>query len=185
MSEIRVSLRYAQSLLDLAQEKGLLEEVNKDMQLFEKVGRENRAFLLMLKNPIITHEKKLAVLKGIFKGRVNDLTIAIFDIIVRKHREPILLSVAKEFHNLYNERKGVEKATITTVAPLTEELRTKFISLIKNTFGKEVELHEAVNKDLLGGYVLKVGDRQIDESLRSKLESIRREFSHNPYVKAY
>lgn len=185
MSELRVALRYAQSLLDLSEEKGLLEEVNNDMQLLEKVGRENRAFQLMLKNPIITHEKKLAVLKGIFKGKVNDLSLAIFDIIVRKHREPILLSVAKEFHNLYNHSKGIERAELTTVVPLTDKLRSEFKTLIKTKFGKEVELHEKQDKDLLGGYILKVGDRQIDESLKTKLEEIRREFSYNPYVKEY
>src|SRR4051794_31255367 len=100
MSESRVALRYAQSLLDLAQEKGLLEEINNDMQLFVRVGNENKSLLLMLKNPIITHDKKLSILRQLFTGKVNGLTLAIFEITVRKHREAILHSLAKEFHNL-------------------------------------------------------------------------------------
>ena len=186
MSEFRVASRYAKSLLDLAQEQGKLEEVNKDMQLFEKVGKENREFLLVLKNPIITHDKKLSILRSIFKGKVNDLTLAIFEIIVKKHREAILFSVSKEFHSLYNRVKGIDSAEVISVAPLTEQLRSKFKEIIKREFGKEVELHEKVDKDLIGGYILKVGDRQIDESIKGKLLTLKREFSFNaPFVKEF
>jgi F-type H+-transporting ATPase subunit delta len=184
MSEFRVASRYAKSLLDLAQEQGKLEEVNRDMQLFEKVGKENREFLLVLKNPIITHDKKLSILRAIFKGRVNDLTLAIFEIIVKKHREAILFSVSKEFHNLYNVVKGIENAEVISVTPLTAELRSRFKEIIKREFGKEVELHEKVDKDLIGGYVLKVGDKQIDESIKGKLNTLQRQFKFNtPYIK--
>jgi F-type H+-transporting ATPase subunit delta len=186
MSEFRVASRYAKSLLDLAQEQGKLEEVNNDMQLFEKVGKENREFLLLLKNPIITHDKKLSILKAIFKGKVNDLTLAIFEIIVKKQREAILFSVSKEFHNLYNKVKGIDNAEVISATPLTEQLRSKFKEIIKREFGKEVELHEKVDKDLIGGYILKVGDRQIDESIKGKLQMLKREFSFNtPYVKEF
>lgn len=183
MSEFRVATRYAKSLLVLAQEKGVLEQVHSDMQLFDKVGKENKGFVLMLKNPIINHDKKLSILKALFKGRVNDLTFAIFEIIVKKHREGILHSVAKEFHNLYNEIKGINKADITTVIPLTEQLRAQFKEIIKTKFGKEAELNEKVDPSLIGGYILQVGDNQIDESIKGKLQALKREFSYNPYIK--
>jgi F-type H+-transporting ATPase subunit delta len=184
MSEFRVASRYAKSLLDLAQEQGKLEEVNRDMQLFEKVGKENREFLLLLKNPIITHDKKLSILRAIFKGRVNDLTLAMFEIIVKKQREAILFSVSKEFHNLYNIVKGIENAEVISVTPLTEQLRSRFKEIIKREFGKEVELHEKVDKELIGGYILKVGDKQIDESIKGKLQTLKRQFSFNtPYIR--
>ena len=87
MSEYRIASRYAKSLLDLAVEKGQLEEVNKDMLMFSNLVKENRDLLLMLKSPIVTHDKKLAVLNQIFEGKVNDLTLAILRILTRKQRE--------------------------------------------------------------------------------------------------
>jgi len=183
MSDVRVASRYAKSLFELAREKGVVEEVNRDMQLFERVGNENKNFLLMLKNPIIDHSKKLSILRQLFEARVNPITMSIFDITVKKHREAILYSVAKEFHNLYNQSIGIEKAEVTTVVALTEANRTRFKEIIRRSFGKEVELKEKIDSDLLGGYILKVGDRQIDESLSNKLQQLKREFSYNPYVK--
>lgn len=186
MSEFRAASRYAKSLLELAIEKGALDEVHNDMLLFHDVCKSNSDFLLMLKNPIIKHDKKKAILDQIFKGKVNDLTMAIFDIITRKNREPLLPAIAKEFHNLYNINKGIQLAKITTAVPLDSGLRTKLEALVKKISSKDkVELIEVVDKDIIGGYILKVGDRQLDESLRSKLKALEVKFSQNPYIKEF
>ncbi len=92
MSEFRIASRYAKSLLGLASEQGKLEEVNKDMLLFSEVVSENRDFKLFLKNPVVAHDKKLTVLNQVFTGKVNDLTLAIFKILVKKQREAIFTS---------------------------------------------------------------------------------------------
>ncbi|GAA0892284.1 ATP synthase F1 subunit delta [Fulvivirga kasyanovii] len=186
MSEFRAASRYAKSLLELAEEKGVLEEVHKDMLSFHELCNENREFTLMLKNPIIKHDKKRAILEKVFKGKVNDLTMAIFDIITRKNREGILPAIAKEFHNQYNLLKKIEVAKVTTAVPLSPELRTQFEDLVKKISAKDsVELSEVVDKDIIGGYVLKISDRQIDDSLKSKLKALELKFSQNPYIKEF
>lgn len=186
MSEFRAASRYAKSLLELADEKGVLEDVHKDMLEFSELCRENREFVLMLKNPVIKHDKKRAILEQIFKGKVNDLTMAIFDIITRKNREAILPMIAREFHNQYNLLKKVEVAKVTTAVPLSAELRTQIEDMVKKISSwDKVELTEVVDKDIIGGYVLKIGDRQIDDSLRSKLKALELKFSQNPYIKEF
>ena len=125
MSEYRIASRYAKSLLDLAVERKVLEEVNKDMQLLKGVADDNRGLVLMLKSPIITHDKKLAVLTKVFKGKVNEMTMSFFTILTKKHREAYLIAVAEEFHHQYNTHKGIEEATITTTFPLTEALKKR------------------------------------------------------------
>lgn len=186
MSEFRAASRYAKSLLELADEKGVLEEVHKDMLSFYELCKENREFELMLKNPIIKHDKKRAILELIFKGKVNDLTMAIFDIITRKNREGILPVIAREFHVQYNFLKKIEVAKVTTAVALSPELRSQFEDLVKKISSKDkVELTEVVDKDIIGGYVLKINDRQIDDSLKSKLKALELKFSQNPYIKEF
>lgn len=185
MSEFRIASRYAKSLLELAGEQGKLEEVNKDMLLFSEVISENRDFQLFLKNPVVAHDKKLTVLNQVFTGKVNDLTLAIFRILVKKQREAYLPAIAKEFHHQYNAATGVEEATVTTTFPIDADLRNEFKEVVKKISGKEVELTEKIDENLIGGFILKVGDRQIDDSINSRLKALKLKFSQNPYVKEF
>lgn len=184
MAQTRVASRYVRSLLGLAVEQNALDAVHADMQLFAKVADENRSFALMLRNPIIKHDKKRAILEAIFKGKVHKLTLAIFDIITRKNREPILIDIAKQFHNAYNVYKGITKGVVITATPLDSTLRAELEEIVKKiSHKKEVELIEKVDASMIGGFVLNVGDRQIDASIKNKLKELKLKFSYNPYIK--
>lgn len=183
MSEQRVAVRYAKSLLELAIEKGFLEEVHADMQLFLSIVKQNHALELMLKNPIINIDKKRTILHKIFEKKVQPVTITFFDIILRKSRERYLPAIAASFDNMYNQHKGIEKALITTSFPLNDELRKEFEKKVANITGKKVLLTEQVDPSIIGGYVLKIGDRQLDESVLGKLKALSYEFKEEGYTK--
>ena len=186
MVDSRAASRYVKSLLSLAVEKNALEAVHGDMLMFSKLVDENRAFELLLRNPIIKHEKKRDILNKVFSGRVHPLTMSIFEILTRKNREPLLPAIAKEFHSAYNIHKGIGKATITTAVPLDDQLRAEFEGITKKLSEKDkVELIEKVDKEMIGGFVLNVGDRQIDASIKNKLKALKVKFSHNPYIKEF
>jgi F-type H+-transporting ATPase subunit delta len=186
MANIRVASRYVKSLLSLAVEKGALEEVHNDMKLFSDVVEKNKEFSLMLNSPIIKHETKKAILGKIFKGKVNALTMAIIDILTAKNREPLLPSIAREFHNAYNEYKNIGKATITTSVEMDASLRAEIEKIVKKLSNRSTaEIVEKVDKNLIGGFVLNVGDRQIDTSIKSKLKSLKVKFKENPYIKEF
>ncbi len=186
MTETRVASRYVKSLLGLAEEQKAVEAVHNDMLLFAKVADENQAFALMLRNPIIKHDKKKEILEKIFKGKVHTLTLAIFDIITRKNREGILIDIAKQFHTAYNEYKGITKGIVITATPLDATLRKELEQIVKKISDtKDVELIEKVDAEMIGGFVLNVGDRQIDASIKNKLKELKLKFSYNPYVKEF
>ena len=182
MSDIRVASRYAKSLLDLAQEKGILEQVQQDMVLFTKTVKENRDFALFLGNPIINHGKKLAILKSIFTGKVSDLTLKFFLILSQKNREAILATAATEFEKQYNDLKGIAIAHVTTATPLTPQLRTQLSEKVAQQTGKIIQLQENVDPDLIGGLILRIGDSQVDDSIRTNLRNLKSKFKENPYV---
>ncbi|MES2731781.1 MAG: ATP synthase F1 subunit delta [Bacteroidota bacterium] len=179
MSEIRVASRYAKSLLDLAKEQGVVEQVHEDMQFFARACEENRSLMLALKSPVVKHQQKLAILKDIFEKRVSAITFSIFNIITNKNREAILYALAKEFHRQYNEFKKIQPALVTTTFPIDEAMRVHFKKMVTETTGKQAELEEKVDADLVGGFILKVGDWQIDESLRSRLQGLKYTFLQN------
>lgn len=179
MSEYRVATRYAKSLLELADEQQVLDDVHKDMLLFSKTCEENRDFLLMLRNPIINHYKKLSILKTIFKGKINKLTFAIFDIITRKNRENILFAISKEFHSRYNDLKGIGTANVTTAIDLIEDIKISFENIAKKITGKKIELKEKVDEDIIGGFILRIDDLQIDNSIKNKLNELKMKFRRN------
>jgi F-type H+-transporting ATPase subunit delta len=182
MSETRVASRYAKSLIDLAQEKGVLEQVHADMQLFAKTAKDSRDFSLFLSNPIINHGKKLAVLKNLFTGKVHDMTLRFYLLITEKNREAILVLVAQEFIRQYNEMKGIEKAQVTTAVPLNPELRAQLNQKVAQITGKTIQLEEKVDPDVIGGFLLRVGDKQVDDTIRTSLRTLRNKFKENPYI---
>lgn len=186
MADSKAVSRYVKSLLDLAIDKNVLEQVHNDMLLFAKVVSENKNFALMLRNPVIPHDKKNEILSKLFKAKVNGMTMAFFDIITRKNREPLLPAIAKEFHNAYNENKGISKATVTSAVPLDATLRSEFETLVKKYSDKKgVELIEKVDPEMIGGFILNVGDRQIDASIKNKIKALKVKFSQNPYIKEF
>ncbi|MCF2443078.1 ATP synthase F1 subunit delta [Dyadobacter sp. CY345] len=168
-----VAARYAKSLIELAKEKNVVEAVFEDMKLFKDTADKNRGLMLALKSPVVRHEKKLAILKAIFQDKVNPVSYSIFEIITKKNRESILYAIADEFIKTYDEYRGIQKATVITTTPLTEDLRKQFNQIVADATGRTVELEEKVDPNLIGGYLLRVNDRQIDASLRSRLNELK------------
>lgn len=186
MSEVRVASRYAKSLLELAEEKGILDEVHDDMMRLLQVQKSNPEFTAVIKSPVIHSDKKLKILKAIFSATANELTLSFFDIVSRKGREGVLPVVAKEFHKQFNLYKGIQSAEVVTTFPITDDQRNKFTEIVKEISGKDkVELMEKVDKELIGGFILRIEDRQLDESLSSKLKMLHLDFTQNLYEKKY
>ncbi len=180
MADIKAASRYVKSLLSLAVERNVLDEVHLDMLSFDKVVSENRALVTTLRSPIIKHYKKKNILEALFGGRFNELTIAFFRIITEKNREGLLPLIAKEFHNAYNAYKGIGKAKVTTAVPLDEELRSQILEVAKKIVGKpQVELEETVDPSIIGGFILNAGSSQIDSSIKHKLKVLQLTFNNN------
>lgn len=186
MSDVKVASRYAKSLLELAVEKNILEEVMKDVKQFLSIASENRELVLALKSPIINSDKKLSILKAVMGTGTQSLIMIFFDLVTRKNRANVLVETFKEFEKQYNAQKGIQVAEVTTTFALTDELRSKFIQIVKEISGLEqVQLVENINPELIGGFILKVNDKQLDDSISSKLRKLRQNFAQRYFVKLY
>ena len=179
MSNYRIATRYAKSLLELAIENKKLEKVFDDMAMFYSLCQESRPFNNFIKNPIINSYKKLRIFQSLFEKRIDELSYKFIDIITRKGREDILPEIGEQFLKEYRIYNKIEIVNITTTIVLDEGLKEEFITLSKKLIGesKKIELEEKVDKDLLGGFILRIGDKQIDDSVSSKLRELKKKLT--------
>lgn len=183
MSTHRVAYAYAKSLMELAIERGQLDEVYKDFLYLAELTKSNRDFDLAMRNPIVSVDKKLKILKALFDQRkTTEAIMAFFEILCRKNRIDVISDVAREFQSQYQQHNSIQVAEVTTTFPLNDALRAEFTKIVLEISGmKTVKLNEKINPDLIGGFILRVNDRQLDESLSSKLRELKAEFSVNHY----
>ena len=167
----KITNRYAKSLLDLAIEKNQLNDCYND--LINVLRSESSDFTMMLKSPIVNTSKKLTILNSIFKKRISKLTFSFIEIITKKKREPLLHAISKNFLELYKEHHKIISASVTTTIPLDKDLRNKIVSFVKNSSDSKVELDEKINEDILGGAIIKIGDFQLDNSVKKQLNELK------------
>ncbi len=177
MSNYRIAQRYARSLIELSIENDQLEKVKTDMEMVYSLCLNVRSFNLFLKNPIIHSYQKLSILKKIFEGKIEKISFKFIDIITRKSRENILPEIAGEFLVQYRLYQKIEIVEVTTPLKLDKVMKTEFENLAKQYIGEDwkVQLIEKTDKELIGGYIVKIGDRQIDDSVSSKLREVKKQ----------
>jgi len=172
-----VASRYAKSLMDLASENHKLDEVRNDMKLVQQVCDENREFGLFLNSPVIKTDKKIEVINSIFKGKVSALTLSFLILSVKKHRESFVPGIAKSFDEQYKRDKNILSAVITSAAGLDDKTRQKVLDLVKSQLKGEVELVEKVDPNTIGGFILRIGDKQVDRSVARQLNNLKKEMT--------
>jgi len=186
MSASRIAARYAKSLIDFGKEEGQLETIATDMKWFLEAVK-SKDLLNLLKSPIVSKSKKKDVFDAIFGENLSKTTNTFFNIILTKSREDIIPEIASEFDIQYKILNHISKVKLTTASPLTSEAIKQIEAklLTSNATDENIELETAVNPDLIGGYVLEIGDKLYDDSIAFKLNKLKSEFSDNKYVKAY
>lgn len=182
MSSYRIASRYAKSLIDLATEQGKLDKVVEDMTYFGEVSKL-RDVAVLLKSPIINSDKKAKVLDAIFGEKVDKLTYAFMDIILKKGREAYLSDIAAEVISQYRSIKGISIVHIASAEPLSAEainaIKQKLVS--SKLTNANIEFKTSVDKNLLGGFVISFEDKLYDASVKHQLDLLRKEFSSKDY----
>lgn len=176
--ESQSARRYAKSLLEFAIERNELPAVAADMSLISNTCVKSKELRMMLKSPIISSEKKLSVIQKIFGGEIGTISLNFLSLIAEKNRESILPQIASAFTNEYHAHLGIVSAEITSVVPLSETERTKAKEFVKK-LGKEVELVEKIDKNIIGGFIIRVGDKQYDASVSSRIKALKTTFLNN------
>ncbi len=185
MANIKISGRYAKSLMDLAIEKNQVEAVYADARLFMELAND-RNFFLMMKSPIIKSDKKIKIFEAIVGDKINALTMAFFRIVIQKGREFFLKDIMHEVIVQYNAMKGITAVKFTSAVAVDSTTLQKIKDMIeKNTQLKNIEWQTGVNENLIGGFVLEFDNKLFDASIAHDLKAVKKQFMDNIYVKKF
>jgi F-type H+-transporting ATPase subunit delta len=183
MPNPRLASRYAKSLLDLSIETGQLEQVFGDIQFLKQVCAGNRDFVNLLKSPIVKADTKFKIVKKVIEGRVTSMTENFIELLTRKTRESNLPEIIASFITQYKAHKNIHTVNLTTAVPVSEALRNAIIQQVKKASGYEhIELEEKVDSNIIGGFVLQVGDKLVDASIAYDLRIIAKQFENNDFI---
>lgn len=176
MSVFKVASRYAKSLIDLSKEQNTLEEVKGDIEQIVRLFKSNSELQAVMSNPIIGLDKKHNVLNALFEDRISPLILVFFNLMVRKGRGKLILPTAEEFIRAYNVEKGIVHARVTSASSLSDSSLSELKEILEKETSAQVILTNIVDSALIGGFVVHVGDRQIDTSVAGKLNRLERHF---------
>ncbi|RYZ21511.1 MAG: ATP synthase F1 subunit delta [Chitinophagaceae bacterium] len=179
----RLAGRYAKSLLDLAVERGQLETVYADMQYLGALIKSSRDLAVMLKSPVVSSDKKQAVINAITAGNIGELTLAFTRLLVAKHREGELVEIIPAFLSQYRAHKGIHTVKLTTATPVSDAVKDRILAQVRSASSiDKIELETSVNPDIIGGFVLQTGDQLVDASIAYELQEIGRQFDKNDFI---
>ncbi len=182
MKETRSSLRYAKAILELAKKVGSETEVNNDMKLIVDTIAGSDDLKRMLKSPVINARDKNRILIALFGKKINSIVKGLFNLLEENKRMMILESIAKQYAVIYDYHKRIQVAKIITATPLTVALKEKILARIVKLTGKKVSMEDIVNPEILGGFILRVGDLQYDASISNQFNELKKEFDDSHYI---
>lgn len=175
-----VSKTYGEALLALSAEEGREEALLEEIVSLKEILKENPEFGKLMNHPKILKEEKLDVLNQVFKGRLSDDLTGLLHIIVMKDRYGELDAILDYITDAVKKQQGIGVAYVTTAMSLTDgkqkEIEEK---LLQTTSFKRMEMHYAVDSELIGGMVIRIGDRVVDSSIRTALTDMRRQLLHS------
>ena len=182
MKEARPALRYAKAILNLAKESGNEALVNDNMKLIVATIAESADLDAMLKSPIIKAADKRKVLAALFGDKVDNIVKGLFNLLEENKRMIMLEPIAKQYSVIYDYHKSMQVAKVTTAVALTKELEDKIQAKIVALTGNSASIENIVNPEILGGFILRVGDVQYDASISNQFNELRREFDNGHYI---
>jgi F-type H+-transporting ATPase subunit delta len=177
MSSTRAAIRYAKAILDMANSKSAANEVSQDMTLIATTIKGNLELDTFIQNPTIKVEVKESALLEVFAS-VNNVTKGLFHLLLENKRFEILELIAIEYNKLFDEANGVEVAKVTTAIAITPELEAKILAKIKEFSDKKVTIENTVDASIIGGFILRIGDKQYNASVANRLQVLKRELSN-------
>jgi len=169
-----LSDRYASALYELGTEQNCVEKIILDLKEILKYYDENKDFILLLKNPLISSIDKKNVLNYIFqKNNAHNLIKNFLEVISKNKRFPLLISIIKRLIDINSEKRGSILTTITSAENLSEQQKENIVEKLKSKLGKDLSINFKIDKSIIGGLIIRHGSKMIDSSLKSKINKLK------------
>jgi F-type H+-transporting ATPase subunit delta len=177
MSSNRAAIRYAKAILEIATLKDVAQTVNDDMQTIATTINDNTELSTFIQNPTIKVEVKNNALLEVFAD-INAVTKSLFRLLFENKRFEILGDIATEFNNIFDEMNGVQVANVTTAIAMDAALELKILAKIATFSDKKITIINTIDESIIGGFILRIGDKQYNGSLSNRLQILKRELAN-------
>ncbi|MBP5996159.1 MAG: ATP synthase F1 subunit delta [Crocinitomicaceae bacterium] len=174
MKSTKAAGRYAKALLELALDQQKIEVIENNMQQIITVANEAHDFQVFLSSPLIKVDKKLEIIKSIF-GNFDALSISFLEMIATNRREVLITEIASSFLTQLKEHRGIVPVTIISAKTLDAQTKNEITSKISASIKGTIEITENVDESLIGGFIVRMGDHQIDASVSNQLNRLKQE----------
>lgn len=170
-----ISKTYGDALFELAVEEEKVDVISEEILEIRKILEDNSEFGSLMNHPKITKEEKLQMAQQVFGDRISKELMGFLTIIISKDRYTDIDAILDYFIAEVKKYKGIGIATVTTALPLREQqCRSVEEKLLQTTGFREMEMHYETDPSLIGGMVIRIGDRVVDSSIRTKLTDLER-----------
>jgi F-type H+-transporting ATPase subunit delta len=173
----RAAIRYAKAILETAVSNGKASQVNEDMKSIIAAVESSADLNDFLTSPIIISEVKMKALSEVF-GSVQADTKSLFRLLQENKRFEILEAIASQYITQFDEMNGVEVANVTTAFPITADLEAKILAKAATISTKKLTIQNTIDPSIIGGFILRIGDKQYNASVSNRLQELKREFSN-------
>ncbi len=170
--------RYAKALLALARENNILERSYADMKGIHRAFAGNKELTAILKSPVTRLSKKNRIISRLFENRVHPLILKYIQIIMRKQRGYMLEGIAAVYLDVYKEHLGIERVEVITAVPMDDTIRRQAIDAAIRLTDQEIEFDEKVNPAIMGGFIIRIGERQYNASVHDRLVKLKKYLNH-------
>lgn len=176
MASSKVAIRYAQSFLESSIEKNILGKTAEDFELVNSTLEKNNELNRAIKSPVIKAETKKSILLQIFGNLISKDSISFLNFTIDKGRENILPEILDKFEQLKDEHTGFVKVDVTTAFDFTNEQKTQLQQKFESYLKKKTRLTYKVDRNIIGGFIAKVGDTIYNASMAHQLGLLRKTF---------
>jgi len=177
MREITIARNYAETLLELARRGNDLRGWGELIDGVSDAVQRDRTLRVFLESPRVAASQKNEIIEKAFGGQLPRTFVRFLQALVTHRRQMLIPAIAREYHDLVDEVEGRIHASVTIAHDADGAEREAIAARLSTVFGKEVVAHFAVNPDLLGGLVVRVGDTVLDGSMRRRLATLRARMS--------
>jgi len=177
MKSTKSAIRYAKAILELSSETNAVDQVAADMERIVEAGNDTGDFQVFLNSPVIKTDKKISILKVLF-SEFTELTMFFIELITKNKREYLLTEIASAFVNLLKKQNGIVPISVTSAVKLEKQTLNQILEKLKSHVDGEFEVTEEVDPALIGGFIVRMEDKQIDASIASQMNRMKIELAN-------
>lgn len=171
-----ISERYAEALIEIGEKNNALDEFSSDLEAIVSLFKENKDVILFLDHPTLPVEEKKDLIKSMLEGHISVYILNFLYLLLDRNRISLISCTAKCFTEILNKKRNITIANVITAIPVDEETINNLRFKLQSKFGgMQIEIKPEVNPDIIAGMIVKIGDRVIDGSIRTRLENMKKQ----------